>query len=200
MPLPAADIFRRRLMPGNVLRRKSGFNPLLVLTMRRFSVRLLLVVTAVIAVLAAMTIRRAILQRRGREWIAAQRGHVAFMHDYRRESVWYGAGSNLKVPAFAIDLLGVDMFNPVTAVVFDCDELTELKPLTDLSSLRAIEINIEMADDIDFAPLADLPSLRTIHFTEWSFVTPQQLDALHELLPDVDIVSDSDPKAGNHGG
>ncbi|WP_164103403.1 hypothetical protein [Candidatus Laterigemmans baculatus] len=167
-------------------------------TMRRFSIRSLLIATAVVAICAAMPVRRAILQRQGREWVAAQRGHVILKHNYGRESEWYDAGSALKVPQFAIDLLGIDAFNPVTELIFDCDQLTELKPLTDLRSLQSIVVNIEMADGIDFTPLADLPHLRKVHFTEWSFVTKEQLDALRELLPDVEIVSDSHPEAVRH--
>ncbi len=191
------------MKPGAVtviLTRKIRFTRMLAQTMRRYSIRSLLIATAVTAVFAAIPIRRAILQRHGREWVAAQRGQVIFEHNYGRESEWYDAGSMLKVPAVAIDLLGIDLFNPVTAVIFDCEELTDLQPLAGMSSLRTIHINIEMADDIDFTPLADLPRLRTVYFTKWSFVTPQQLDALRQLIPDAEIVSDSNPAIGNGAG
>lgn len=167
--------------------------------MRRFSIRSLLIATAVVAVFAAMPVRSAISQRHGREWIAAQRGHVIFEHNYGRESAWYEGGSSLKVPSLAVDLLGMDLFNPVTAVIFDCEELTDIQPLTNIRSLRTIHINIEVADDLDFTPLADLPELRSIHFTEWSSVTSQQLDALRQLLPDAEIVSDTYPAASSGG-
>ena len=50
--------------------------------MKRFSLRTLLIATAVMAVLMALPIRRAIDQKRGREWVASQNGHVSFSYKY----------------------------------------------------------------------------------------------------------------------
>ena len=160
---------------------------------KRYSIRTLLVATLLMAVFVAQPLRRAERQRQAREWVASQRGHYAFDYGYAEDAAWYETQSELMAPEFLIRMLGIDAFNPVTGVAFDCDELTTLKPLTGMTSLRTIGINIEMADDIDFSPLVDLPELQSVHFTEWSFVTESQLALIRSLLPNVDVASDVHP-------
>ena len=158
--------------------------------MKRYSIRTLLLVTLLTAVFMAGPLHRARLQREAREWVATQRGHSFFKYSYASDTQRIGTGSNVFVPGFVVRLLGVDTFNPVEAVVFDCDELTTLEPLVGMKSLRSIEVNIEMADDIDFPPLTELPRLRSIHFTKWSLLSESQLSEVRTLLPDVNIHSD----------
>ncbi len=159
--------------------------------MKRYSIRTLLFATLLIAVFAARPLHRARMQRQAREWVSTQRGHSLFKFGYGSETQWYETDSDLVVPDFLVRTLGIDAFNPVNSVIFDCDELTTLEPLAGMLSLRNIHVNIEMADDIDFTPLTELPRLQSIHFTEWSFLTDSQLSQLHVLLPHVSIVSDA---------
>ncbi len=159
--------------------------------LKRYSIRTLLLATLLIAVCIAVPLRRARMQRQAREWVSAQRGHSLFQYGYGRDTQWYETDSELVVPDILIRAFGIDAFNPVTAVIFDCDELTTLDPLVGMVSLRNLHVNIEMADEIDFTPLAELPKLQSIHFTEWSFLNDSQLAELRVLLPRVRIVSDA---------
>ncbi|MEQ1904502.1 MAG: hypothetical protein ABL888_09980 [Pirellulaceae bacterium] len=160
---------------------------------KRFSIRTLLIVTTITAIVLALPIRGAIRQRQGREWVAAQRGRVSFQHNYgqnfRGENI--KAGSNLI--GLGIAIFGIDLFDTVTGIVFDCDTLVDLAPLRYLPSVRVIGINIDMADEIDFSPLTKLPELEEIHFTKWTNLNEQQLDFLERLLPNVEIISESHP-------
>ena len=170
--------------------------------MKRYTIRTLLFATLLIAVFVARPLHHARLQRQAREWVSTQRGHTLFEYGYGLETQWYKTDSELGVPDFLIRTFGIDAFNPVKTVIFDCDELTTVEPLTGMVSLRNIHVNIEMADDIDFAPLAELPGLESIHFTEWSFLKDSQLSELRVLLPHVNIVSeahaDTEAKGTSH--
>lgn len=150
--------------------------------------RSLLILTLLVAILFAIPLGRAVNQKSGREWVANQHGHVFFE---RETDDGTGQFSRSRVPKFLIRLLGVDFFNPVRCVVFDCDELLDLQPLKKMPTLHTIVINIEMADDIDLSPMEELRNLKEVHFTEWSFVSREQIDKLRRLMPHVKIVSES---------
>lgn len=156
--------------------------------MKSFSIRSLLIFTLLVAVFLALPLGRAVNQKSGREWVANQRGHVFFEHEIDDEPGQY---SSPYVPQFFIRLLGVDFFDPVRCVVFDCDELVDLRPITRMPTLHTIVINIEMADDIDLSPMEELPNLKEVHFTEWSFVTKEQIDKLRRLMPHAKIISET---------
>ena len=89
-----------------------------------------------------------------------------------------------------VQLLGVDLFNSVTGVIFDCDPIVDFEPVTDLRALRSIFVNIEMAEDIDFSPLADLGELKEVHFSAHSLITRQQFKSLKTLLPHVNVTAE----------
>ncbi len=164
--------------------------------MQRFSIRTLLIVTALVAVAVALPIRRAILQHYGREWVAAQRGHVGFKHNYesKHPALRKKADSSRAFMRYLIAVFGVDLFDKVTSVVFDCDELVDLAPLRNLPWVETIMINIDMADEIDFSPLAEMPRLREIHFTKWSNLTEKKLIEVRDLLPHVEIHAETRSK------
>lgn len=157
----------------------------------QYGLATLLAVTTLLAVLVAGPLRRARLQHEARDWVAEQRGHSLFKYGYGSESEWYATDSDLAVPDALVQMFGIDVFNPVKTVVFDCDELKTLEPLTRMASLRNIHVNIEMADEIDFSPIADLPRLESIHFTKWSYVTARQLSVIRSLVPDVLVVAEA---------
>lgn len=159
--------------------------------LKSYTTRTLLLATLLIAAFVGRPLHRAQMQRQAREWVSKQRGHSLFKYGYGRETQWYVTEGNLVVPDFLVRTIGIDAFNPVETVVFDCDELTTVEPLTGMVSLRNIQVNIEMADNIDFTPLTELPRLQSIYFTEWSFLTDSQLSELRVLLPHVNIVSET---------
>jgi hypothetical protein len=142
----------------------------------------MLAITFVFALVFALPIRKAIEQKRGRDWVASQRGHVHFGRKYDTSD-----------PGLLVGLLGIDLFNPVCGVTLDCEELADLTPITQLSSLETLEINIYMASNIDLSPLGDLPRLQELHFTRWSGIDRERLDELREMLPNVKIHSEVHP-------
>jgi hypothetical protein len=93
--------------------------------MIRFSIRTLLIVTAIVSVAVALPIRAAVKQRQGRQWVAAQNGHVWFEYRRGRESKGEGSKPELGVPDFLVSVFGIDAFNTVTGVMFDCNELDD---------------------------------------------------------------------------
>jgi hypothetical protein len=156
-----------------------------------FSITTLLIATTLVAVIIALPTRSALKQRHGRQWVAAQRGHVWFEPSDSAESSDMGSKLAQLLPDFIVSTLGIDFFKTVKGVMFDCDELVDVAPIQNLPSAQTAVVNIEIADQIDFTPLADLPELSSIHFTKWSFITEQQLYDLERLLPKVEIISET---------
>ena len=155
---------------------------------RRFTIRALLFLTFLVALVLAGPLRSASLQREGREWVAAQRGHFSFQYGLDSAN---GRYSIPYVPDCFVAWFGVDLFNPVRGVCLDCDTVEDLGPVSKLVGLKALAINIDMADDIDFAPLRELPRLEELHFTKWSGLTRDQFNELSASLPNVEIYSEA---------
>lgn len=156
--------------------------------MKRFSLRTLLIATAVTAVLMALPIRRAIMQKRGREWIASQNGHVSFSYKYDALTDQWNHDASLPAPEWLIDALGIDFFTTVDTVVLNNMEVNDLSPISDLRSLRQIAIYIEIDNQIDFFPLAELPKLELVYLDEeYTGVSQKQLTKLRSLLPNVRV-------------
>ena len=160
--------------------------------MKRFSIRTLLIATAVIAVLLALPIRRAIVQKRGREWVASQNGHVSFSHKYNAITDQWDHGATLRAPRWLIDALGIDFFDTVDTVVLDNTEVKDLSPITDLQSLRQLAIVIEIDDSLDFAPLVALPKLSHLHL-DYTDISAERLAKLRALLPNVRVDATNHP-------
>jgi hypothetical protein len=155
---------------------------------KRFTIRTLIFATFLVALFFALPFRKARMQMEGREWVAAQRGHISFQYAVNRPT---GRYSIPFVPDFLVDWFGVDMFNPVRGVCLDCDTIKDFGPVSKLSGLESIGINIDMADDIDFSPLKTLPRLKEIHFTQLSGLTQEQFTELCKFLPDVKVYSET---------
>ena len=134
--------------------------------MLRFSIRTLLVVTAAIAVLLASTVHRAKSQKRGRDWVALEGGHVTFSHKYDPATQSFDHTAKLSAPSWLIDLMGIDLFDSVDTVILDNQEVDDLEPIVDLRSLRSLAIFIETDPDLDFAPLVNLPNLEEVHLDD----------------------------------
>lgn len=154
--------------------------------MKRFSLRSLLIATAIIAVLFALPMRRAILQKRGREWVASQRGHVTFAHKYVASRDAYDHDASPAAPDWIVRMLGIDLFDSVDTVILDNTYLDDLEPITDLRDLRKLAIIIEIDDSLSFEPLAELPKLRHLHL-DYTHISAKRLAALRTLLPNVRV-------------
>ncbi|MGV3483788.1 MAG: hypothetical protein ACO1RT_05175 [Planctomycetaceae bacterium] len=161
--------------------------------MTRFSLRTLLFATAIVAVILAMPIRRAITQKRGRDWVATQKGHVTFSHQYDPSTDQYDRKATLRAPAWLIDTVGVDFFDSVDTVVLDNTMVHDLSPLTDLRELRYLAIIIEIDEKLDFAPLADLPKLRHLYLESYTNIDAERLSKLRRLLPYVRVEATNHP-------
>jgi hypothetical protein len=160
--------------------------------MKRFSLRTLLIATAVVAVIMALPLRRAVVQKRGRDWVATQKGHVNFSHKYNAVTDVWDHRSKLLAPDWLVGALGIDFFDSVDSVVLDNTEVKDLSPITDLQSLRYLAIIIEIDDKLDFAPLADLPKLRHLYL-DYTNITAERLEKLRALLPHVRVDATNQP-------
>ena len=69
----------------------------------RYSLRTLMLLTAVIAVLLAMPIRQALTQKRGRDWVVSQNGHVSFSYKYNSTTRQWVHEATLPYPRWLID-------------------------------------------------------------------------------------------------
>lgn len=166
--------------------------------MKRFSLRTLLIATAVISLLLALPIRRAIVQKRGRAWVASQNGHVSFSHQYNAITDQWDHDASLRAPGWLIDTLGIDFFDTVDTVVLDNMEVKDLSPITDLQSLRQLAIHIEIDDKLNFTPLAELPKLQLVYL-DFTDISAERLAKLRALLPNVRVDATNHPnKATNH--
>ena len=160
--------------------------------MLRYSLRTLLVGTAIIAILLANSVNRAKSQKRGRDWVALECGHVSFAHSYDRATRTYDHSAKLWTPSWLVDLLGVDFFDSVDAVILDNQEVDDLEPITDLQSLRSFAIMIEITDDLDFAPRARLPDLEEVHL-DYTNISAERLAGLRRLLPRARVTAANHP-------
>ena len=157
----------------------------------RYSLRTLLILTTLVAVISAMPIRQAYEQRKAREWVAGQGGHITFAHKYNATTQTYDHQAELKVPAFLVSLFGIDCFDSVIGVILDNQIVHDLQPLANLSDLQTLFINIEIDDALDFSPLAKLNSLEhlTLGYTN---ITAERLEKVRKLLPGVTVTLGSE--------
>lgn len=123
--LKTAELIR---YPTNVTR--------LRLAMKHFSIRALLILTTGVAILMALPLSRAVAQKRGRDWVATQKGRVSFSHNYNPATDTWDHKAKLHAPDWLIGALGIDFFDSVDTVVLDNTEAKDLSPIIDLRSLR----------------------------------------------------------------
>ncbi|MEM1069714.1 MAG: hypothetical protein AAGG48_21935 [Planctomycetota bacterium] len=150
--------------------------------MKRFSIRFLLLLTLIAAILLALPTRRAMMQKRGRAWVERECGHITFAHKYNNATGEYDHTAELMTPRFLVDWLGIDFFDSVRHVTLDCYEVDDISPITDLQDLHSFAIMIEITDTLDFSPLAELPHLEEVYL-DYTDISKERLDALRELLP-----------------
>ena len=158
----------------------------------RFSIRLILLVTAMIAVCFAIPFRKAKRQKRGREWVASQNGHVTFAHKFDRLSNSYQHDAELGIPDWCIRVFGIDLFDSVDTVVLDNMMVEDLTPITDLEDLRSLAIIIEIDDKLDFRPLQSLGALEHLHL-DYTDISAERLAFVRELLPNVRVEATNHP-------
>ena len=160
--------------------------------MTLFSLRTLLVATAVAAVFLAMPIRRSVMQKRGREWVATQKGHITFSHKYNTSTDGYDHNAILRTPTWLINIIGIDFIDSVDTVVLDNTMVEDLTPITDLRDLRYLAIIIEIDDKLDFTPLVDFPKLRHL-YVDYPNISAERLAKLRALLPHVRVDATNHP-------
>lgn len=158
----------------------------------RFSIRMVLVVTGVIAICFAIPFRKAARQKRGREWVASQSGHVTFAHKFNRQRNAYQHAAEFEVPDWCIQVFGIDLFDSVDTVILDNMMVEDLTPITDLEDLRSLAIIIEIDDQLDFRPLQSLTSLEHLHL-DYTNISAERLAFVRELLRDVRVEATNHP-------
>ena len=158
----------------------------------RFSLRTLLLLTTGVAVLCALPVHRAYTQKRGRDWVASQNGHVTFSYKYDKVNRQWVHDATLPYPNWLIDTLGIDFFASVDTVVLDNKEVVDLSPITDLQHLRCLGIYIEIKHDLDFTPLSHLPHLQSLYL-DYTGISSAKLEQLRALMPGVDVKSAGHP-------
>lgn len=158
----------------------------------RFSLRTLLLLTMVVAVLCALPVHRAYTQKRGRDWVVSQNGHITFSYKYDTEKQQWVHDATLPYPNWLVEALGIDFFASVDTIVLDNKEVVDLSPITDLQNLRCLGIYIEIKDDLDFTPLSHLPHLQSLYL-DYTGISSAKLEHLRVLLPGVDVTSAGHP-------
>ncbi|MEM9369310.1 MAG: hypothetical protein AAGD07_25295 [Planctomycetota bacterium] len=156
--------------------------------MRRFSIRSLLIFTAVVGCLLAGPVNRARKQKEGRSWVAAERGHITFASSFDEVTQTFVHPKKPLAPAWLVRALGIDYFDSVHSIVLDCEEVDDLRPITNLSSLRFLGIMIEIDDDLDFGPLRELTHLEEVYL-DYTHISAERLAGLREMLPGVKVTA-----------
>ncbi|MGI9469629.1 MAG: hypothetical protein ACR2OA_21075 [Rubripirellula sp.] len=158
----------------------------------RFSLRTLMLLTTVVAVLCALPVHRAYTQKQGRDWVISQNGHISFSYKYDAEKEEWDHDATLPYPNWLVDALGIDFFASVDTVVLDNKEVVDLSPIVDLHNLRCLGIYIEIQDNLDFSPLSQLPHLRSLYL-DYTGISLDELERLRTLLPGVQVQSAGHP-------
>ena len=156
------------------------------------SLRFFFILTVVVALILVMPVQRSLIQKRGRVWVDSQNGHVTFAHKYDAVAEQYNHDLELPAPGWLVGILGIDIFDSVDAVVLDNKVVVDLSPLTDLRKLRSLGIMIEIDEQLDFSPLAELKNLECLHLA-YTGISAERLIELQELLPWVKVTADIDP-------
>ncbi len=80
--------------------------------------------------------------------------------------------------------IGHRLFDTVELVTLDNMEVKDLSTITDLRGLRELNIIIEIDEQLDFTPLAELPKLCHLHL-DYTNISAERLAKLRELFPNV---------------
>lgn len=156
----------------------------------QFSIRAFLILTAIIAVVCAFPMSRAMKQASARKWVAQQRGHVTFSHKYDRQSRTYNHTAQLAVPSWLVAWFGIDLFDTVDNVILDNQTVDDLRPIVGFSNLRSLGIYIEIDKNLDFSPLAELNRLEILDL-KYTDISEERFQRLRQLLPDVSVTTDN---------
>lgn len=156
----------------------------------RFSIRSILVLTAIASLFYAFPISRLVKQAAAWKWVAQQGGHVTFSHKFDRKPKSYDHTAQLIVSSWLVSLFGVDLFDWVEHVILDNQTVGDLGPITGFPRLRTLAISIEIDRDLDFSPLTGLKRLEVLDL-QYTGICERRFRELRELLPNVSVTTDS---------
>ncbi len=144
----------------------------------RFSVRTLLIVLTIFCVALGWKVERARKQREAVAWVDEMGGSVSY--DYEVDGVLKPPG-----PKWLRNLLGIDYFDDVVGVGFGTTQVSDVTPLSGLTSLRALDLHSTQVSDI--TPLSGLTSLQALdlHGTQ---VSEEAVEQLKRALPECTMV------------
>lgn len=167
---------------------------------KRFSLRTLLLITAVFAIVILVPLRRAHIQKEVRLWLTSVRGDYTFEHQVSRNrdpfaprdsssprifSVTHNA-KELLVPNWCVSLLGPDLFTTVRSATVDTRDTTDFRPLSKLPYLRTLSISVSSTEELDFSALADIRRLERLNLRGVD-MNYAEIANLRLLLPNVRI-------------
>jgi hypothetical protein len=158
----------------------------------RFSLRLLMVTTAIAAVGLGMWAERARRQRAGVEWVRSVGGRVTYDFEWDPYDGSYLKGGKPPGPKWVHDLLGIDYFANVDAVVLDRDEITDLSPLEKFPDLKVLGLMNFVHPETDLSPILSLKHLKELHL-DYSGLDPEQLEPIRAAMPNVRLMSNQYP-------
>jgi hypothetical protein len=118
--------------------------------------------------------------------------HLSVSRNYNHFTEQWTDSDSLSAPQWLVDTLGIDFFDTVDSITLDNMEVQDLSPITDLHDLRRLNIIIEIDDQLDFSPLAELPKLRHLHL-DYTNISGERLANLRELLPHVRVDATNHP-------
>ena len=142
---PLGHLGRYPLEPMPETRAKSRF-----LT---FSIRTVLVLTAVFSICLAYYVPRAMKHQKAAQWVRELGSEP--MYSYQLDSNGdTDPNAKLPVPKFAVESLGIDYFSSVEMIHLDSKNAKDLLNLAGLSSLKHLEV--ADAGVTDLSPLYDI--------------------------------------------
>ena len=167
----------------------------------RFSIRAMLIVTAVLGVVLGLMVRKANNQKRAVAWVEKAGGVTFYDYEFADDDRWI-ADAEPPGPRWLRELVGLDYLANVASVHLRGSEITDLSPLTKLTTLEAVNLLDTKVSDLspltrltnlrvlwmkntpvsDLTPLAKLTNLRQLYLFDTN-VGDEEVDRLQKALP-----------------
>jgi hypothetical protein len=155
----------------------------------RFSIKALLIAMLAVGVLLGMRVARVRKQRQGVAWDLNQGGHISYDYEWPEADGSYSRDAKKTPgPTWLRNLIGIDYFADVTAVILDRDDINDLAPLTNLPLLRCVGLMNYVHPETDLAPLKSLTRLEELRL-EHTGLDSAQVQPIKAALPNCRIES-----------